>query len=594
MVYKTPFVHNTRLGGASTSTLERDMADVPEMSRTNIMKLVSALQMYHLELEAQLVENSRIREELLESREKFSELYNSSAVGQGTLDGKNNIIDANRTLSEMLGVTPQEIVNRPFTSFIEPDDQDIFYLHQRSARNSKQRNSCELRLLTAGGETLWVHMDSVSIETKDENDPLLRTAMSDITAHKQEQDESSHRAQRLQRAEKQDSLGLLAGGVAHNFNNLLCGIIGQTDLALSKIDSNLPAHHHLQYVEKTAMRAAELSKQMLIFSQGGVSSKEVIDIRKLLRKVTYQSTNVFSDRKSLEIDFADNVPEFEGDAENIVLAISNLVTNAIEAIGDCSGVVTISAQKRYCDRAFLDGVTEILPTNQDTTPTEGVYACFRVTDTGCGMDKKTVEKIFDPFFSTKFTGRGLGLAAVYGIVTSHRGVIEIDSTPGTGTTIGVMFPTLPAKHPAKHREVFKDHIEAQRGSVLIVADEPVLRTTAEMLFRKAGYRIVTMADYNEAKKLLREGVFRFDAMLLDLKATALDGPQDVPDLSDNQNRIPVILSSDYSPEIMSSKVSKRGYFGCLQKPYGYRQIVEMMSKIQDSKKGASSIAKSLS
>ncbi len=239
---------------------------------------------------------------------------------------------------------------------------------------------------------------------------------------------------RVQQAQKLESLGILVGGVAHGFNNLLTVILGNVSLTLEQLLPESPARRMVQKAEQATLRAANLVKQMLAYSGQGQYVVELTDLNQIVADMTRQLEASLPEKAVLECNLADSLPAIDADGMHIQQILTNLVTNASEAIGDEPGVITISSGTLECDCDFLlqTCLREPLPA--------GVYVYLEVTDTGCGMDRETLDRIFDPFFTTKFTGRGLGLAAVQGIVRGHNGAIELQSEPGRGTTIKVLFP----------------------------------------------------------------------------------------------------------------------------------------------------------
>lgn len=244
--------------------------------------------------------------------------------------------------------------------------------------------------------------------------------------------------QQLLNAQKLESLGVLAGGIAHDFNNILMAIIGNADLALMRLDPGSPLAGNLNNIVKASNRAAELAKQMLDYAGKGTFSVETLDVNHLLRELRHMLEVSITKTAGLQFELNEPLPAINADATQVRQIIMNLVLNASEAIGDARGVITISTGCWEGDRTSLQNVW------LEENITIGRYVFLEVADSGCGMDQEVMTKIFDPFFSTKFTGRGLGMAAVLGIVRSHRGAIGIASEPGQGSRLTVLFPTVSA------------------------------------------------------------------------------------------------------------------------------------------------------
>jgi two-component system cell cycle sensor histidine kinase/response regulator CckA len=246
---------------------------------------------------------------------------------------------------------------------------------------------------------------------------------------------------------KLESLGVLAGGIAHDFNNLLTVVLGHASLQMNDLPEASKVWEHAQEISKAAERAAGLSRQMLAYSGHGRFLAEPLDLSEYIRSLAPKIESSISKPVQLKLDLAIDLPPIDADASQLQELISNLVCNGVEAIGPGAGWVTIATCLLSVDRPYIHG----LAVREEIQP--GTYVTLEITDTGAGMNKETVSRMFDPFFTTKFMGRGLGLAAVHGIVHRHKGAILVDSAPGRGTTVSMLFPvaapTSPGTVPAK-------------------------------------------------------------------------------------------------------------------------------------------------
>jgi two-component system cell cycle sensor histidine kinase/response regulator CckA len=263
----------------------------------------------------------------------------------------------------------------------------------------------------------------------------------DITERKRVEEERLKLEQQLQHTQKLESLGVLAGGVAHDFNNILTAIIGNAELALMRINSASQEAGNLKRIVQAAARAADLAKQMLAYSGKGTLVVTTINLNHLMEEIVHMLEVSISKKAELRLNLTPTLPPVEADATQIRQIIMNLVINSSEAIGDKSGVIAITTGYLECDAGYLNDVW------LDENIREGLYAYLEITDTGCGMDKEIMSKIFDPFFTTKFTGRGLGMAAVLGIVRGHKGAIKVQSEPDKGTSFKILLPA--SGHPAE-------------------------------------------------------------------------------------------------------------------------------------------------
>ncbi len=384
----------------------------------------------------------------------------------------------------------------------------------------------------------------------------------------------------IQHGQKLESLGVLAGGIAHDFNNLLVGILGNASLALMELPPESPARSIISKIETTAERAAELANQMLAYSGKGKFVVEHLNLNKLVEEMAHLLEISILKKIVLKFSFADNLPYIEGDVTQLRQVIMNLITNASDAIGDKSGVIILSTGVMEVDRAYLAGtyVNEELP--------EGYYVYVEVSDTGCGMDKETKAKIFDPFFSTKFTGRGLGLAAVLGIMRGHGGAIKVYSEPGRGTTFKVLFPRkeLPQK-PGEGKPAEKPKAAEKwggTGTVLVVDDEETVRSVSKMILEDVGFNVLTAKDGEEGLDIFREHSGEIVAVLLDLTMPHLGGEDAFREMRRIKSDVHVLLSSGYNEQEATDRFAGKGLAGFIQKPYRAQKLIEKLRRILEN------------
>ncbi|MEI6206600.1 MAG: response regulator [Desulfuromonadales bacterium] len=251
---------------------------------------------------------------------------------------------------------------------------------------------------------------------------------------------------RSSRAIKLESLELVAGGVAHSFNNILTAILGNVQYALQHLPQDSITYHSILQAEEAANRAAEIAKQMLDYTAKGWFKARKIDLNTLVEQVRRSLMERLPSGISLSLDVEASLPPIKGELSQLSQVIISLVENSLDAIGEINGKITISTGIMECDSSYIESCWH----SNDLQP--GNYVFLEVSDTGCGMEKGSLDKLFDPFFSTKFTGRGMGLAAVLGIVRWHKGAIHITSKPGAGSTFRIILPFLPKTLPEETEE----------------------------------------------------------------------------------------------------------------------------------------------
>ncbi|MFC1888603.1 nitrogen regulation protein NR(II) [Thermodesulfobacteriota bacterium] len=407
-----------------------------EKTREQILNELEKLQRRTAELEDIASEYKRSQEALRESEERFKELAELLPQTVFEFDMVGNFIYVNRHGMESTGYTRADLergVNA--LELIAPEDREKTAGNLKRLFRGEVIGGNEYTMVRKDGSTFPVIIYSSLIRRNDE--PVgMRGVVVDITSRKKAEDERRIFEARMQHTQKLEGLGVLAGGIAHDFNNLLMVILGNTDLAKTVLSSVSPALEYLNDIEISSKRAAELCNQMLAYSGKGRFVIKRISLSDVVRDMTLLLEVSISKSMVLKYNFGDNLPDIQADSTQVRQIIMNLIINASEAIGDQSGMITIST-------GAMHGDAETMTDNylDDELP-EGPYTYLEVADNGCGMDENTRKKVFDPFFTTKFMGRGLGLSAVLGIVRGHKGAIKLFTEQNRGTTFKVMFPAL--------------------------------------------------------------------------------------------------------------------------------------------------------
>ncbi len=379
---------------------------------------------------------------------------------------------------------------------------------------------------------------------------------------------------KLLHAQKLESLGVLAGGIAHDFNNLLVGILGNAGLALQSLPADAAVRDTLKDIDAAALRAAELTHQLLAYAGKGQFVIEPVVLTGLVEEMTNLLGTAVSRSARIVFEFPTSLPPVEADATQLRQVVMNLITNAAEAIGTGSGTIAVRTGVVDADRNYLNECQLGPPLP------EGRYAFLEVEDDGHGMHPATQAKIFDPFFTTKFTGRGLGLAAVMGIVRAHRGAIRVASAPGKGTTMRVLLPcpdtvaavvAPPPKAPVPVEP-------ARAGTVLVVDDEETVRKVARRVLQASGYTVKVADGGVEALRLLREDPHGVDIVLLDLTMPDMSGGVTLQELRRIRRDVRVLLSSGYAQEDALPGVDASAVAGFIQKPYRPAELVEAIQR----------------
>jgi PAS domain S-box-containing protein len=435
-----------------------------------------------------------------------------------------------------------------FLGGVHVEDREVVLRAIRRARETRENYRVEYRSVCADGREIWLEgRGRVVYDSTGRPVRMLGVCM-DVTERKRLE-------KHLQQTQRLESLGLLAGGIAHDFNNLITGILGNASLALDRLPPADPARHFLQDVIAASHQTAELTRQLLAFAGKGRFVIESLDLATAVPGIVSLVRSSIPPRVELQLDLAP--APIEGDASQIRQLVMNLVINGSEAIGpDRSGTVLIQSHVEEIDE-YSAGTTEV---------PAGKYACLVVRDTGCGMDQATLSRIFEPFFTTKVSGRGLGLAAVLGIVHGHRGMMNVDSTPGLGTTFRVWLPATKMQASVERVPVPEQDLSGS-GVILVVDDEEVVRRTAHALLEAHGYTAVVAATGHLALDLLTRSRMLVRAVVLDVSMPEMDGESTLQRVRALWPEIPVIMTSGYTEAEVTRRFQDSGVVSFLQKPY---------------------------
>lgn len=373
---------------------------------------------------------------------------------------------------------------------------------------------------------------------------------------------------KMQHTQKLESLGVLAGGIAHDFNNLLTAMLGNAGFVKEEITPESSLWESMCEIETAATRAADLTQQMLAYSGKGRFLIESMHLNAVVEEMTHLLRASLSKKAQVEFDLQDDMPCIEGDAAQIGQIMMNLITNASDALHDESG--RIGVRTYTIESSDLEDSDTIISSDEY----EGIYAVLEVSDTGCGMDEEIRSKMLEPFFTTKFAGRGLGLAAVSGIVRGHKGAMSVESAPGSGTTIRVMLPTTDEPSKAKgngHDDLSGSHTTDK--AILLVDDEVMVRNLSRKVLEKSGYRVFEAADGMEAIRLFGDHHADISLVILDLAMPLMDGEETFNELRVIEPSVPVILSSGYAEQKARERFAENDLCGFIQKPFHASELL---------------------
>jgi signal transduction histidine kinase/ActR/RegA family two-component response regulator len=369
-------------------------------------------------------------------------------------------------------------------------------------------------------------------------------------------------------AQKLESLGLLAGGIAHDFNNLLAALLGHLNVAQALLSADTHLEATLRNMERIVQRATDLAGQMLAYSGKGHFEAQALDLNQAIEDLASLLSVSISKKTTLECRLAPSLPTIWADPVQIQQVVLNLVTNASEAIGDGAGTIRLQTGRLELDQRFLE---QACP-GQQLQP--GTYVELAVEDSGCGIGGESLARIFDPFYTTKDNGRGLGLSATTGILRGHRAGIILESEVGVGTRFRLLFPAGPPEPRAAVRTPCVQ-MDLPQALVLVVDDEPEVREVARQMIGLLGLDTVAAKDGLDAVEQVRRDP-TIDLVLMDLTMPRLDGREAFRRLKQVRPGLPVILSSGFNEKESVQGVNEEGLAGFLKKPYTLHALREKL------------------
>ncbi|NBB96305.1 MAG: response regulator [Planctomycetes bacterium] len=525
----------------------------------------------------------RDAERIRESERTWRSLMHSIQAGVAVHRADTTLVNCNTRLCQYLGLSEQQMLGRDTTgstwALYREDESEMPAEEYPVNRVRATRQPIRNMILGAtperpeGMRWLLVNADPV-FDSDGELSEIIVTS-TDVTDRRKSDEQRRELEAQIQHAQKLESLGVLAGGIAHDFNNLLVGILGNADLALTELSPVSPARESVQQIEISARRAADLCRQMLAYSGKGRFVIEPIDLSEVVEEMGHMLTVAISKNVVLKYNLPDDLPAVMADATQIRQVVMNLITNASEAIGDRSGVISVSTNAMECTQECLDEAYAA----EDLSP--GMYVALEVSDTGCGMDAETLAKLFDPFYTTKFTGRGLGLAAVLGIIRGHGGAIKVDGEPGRGSTFTVLLPASAESAVCRPAQNDADDAWQGKGTILLADDEETIRAVGKRMLEHLGFDVLTATDGRQALDILDEHRRRITAVILDLTMPRLSGEEAFRELRQRKIDVPAIMSSGYNEQEVAERFLGKGMAGFIHKPYQIHQLQAVLRDVID-------------
>jgi PAS domain S-box-containing protein len=550
------------------------LLDGAEAGRGPLEELLASLEELRVaeeDLRGQNEELAAAHLQIQEERRRYQQLFHYAPDAYLLTDLAGIVREANWSAARLLNVQPQFMPGKAIVSLVAPEDRARIRAELGRWQSEPTPKSLGVRLQPRRGEPFDAAI-TLSVARGGSRDIAIgfRWLVRDISAQRQLTEELRMREEAARReaaaseagarhVQKLESIGVLAGGIAHDFNNLLHVVLGNADLARLQLDAAAPAREYLDEVIRATQRAGELTQQLLAYSGRGAIEIRHLNLSDEVREMATLLRTAISKQATLVWELTPGLPAVTADPTQVRQVVMNLITNASDALGDAAGTITL--------RTGLDGELVFL----------------EVSDTGVGMDTGTLQRIFDPFFSTKFTGRGLGLAAVMGIVESHHGHIRIRSAPGEGTTFRILFPAVPDSADVGPPRVSATQWRGQ-GTVLVVEDEEGVREVVRRMLERLGFQVITAEDGIAALERLEAHQGAIAAVLLDLSMPRMTGQEALHEIRRLRPDVPMVLMSGYTEQEVASKLldSVGGATGFLQKPFLPEDLTSVLREVSQA------------
>jgi PAS domain S-box-containing protein len=507
-------------------------------------------------------------EELNQSQNRLAAIINSALDAIICVDAQHLISVFNPAAAALFQCPSDQALGRPLEQFLPDATRSLAY-----AQVSTHAQLGEMAGLTTSGKVLAVEV-SVSCDQRSDGD-IITVFARDLTGRKKIEAQRNALEAQLRESHKMQAIGTMAGGIAHDFNNILSAILGNVELARQDAGPESPALTSLAEIDKAGRRARDLVRQILTFSRNEQARRSAISLEDVVHETTRLLKVTLPPAVELTVQADAGLPPVLGDATQVEQTVLNLCTNAIQAIGPARGHVHIElAQLRH---------EQLPPSGRDLAP--GNYVSLAVRDTGGGIPADTLERIFEPFFTTKPVGQGtgLGLSVVHGIMRTHQGAIDVQSTQGQGSVFTLYFPAAaeaasPAPTPTVSPPSSKAAVEAgSAGHVMYVDDDQALVFLVERVLRRRGFKVSTYTDPHEAEQALRERAAEFDLLVTDYNMPGYCGVDLLRAARLIRADLPVALASGYvTPEIEQSAYAE-GARALIHKP---NDVDELCATVQ--------------
>ncbi|MFO8087269.1 MAG: response regulator [Bacteroidales bacterium] len=541
--------------------------------------LHQSLNLIKEELEQLLEERQNAEEALRESLQKLEFALQGWNLGMWDWNPQDGTVVYSDLWAQMLEYRPDEVdpTVEFFKQHVHPED--LAAVLDRLTGHVEGRlpiYESEHRIRAKSGKWLWV-LDRGMIAERDKDGRPVRVTglIADITERIEAQKEQEKLQVQLSKLQKSESLGRMAGSIAHHFNNQLSVVLGNLELVLDGLPDDADNREILVQSFEAGRKATEVSQQMLRYLGHISGNQTAINLSDVCRQSLAFLQSASPSGVTFNVDFPDSGPIVHADAGQIQQVLTNLLTNAQESLPENQGIIGLIIQTVSHEDISTSNCFPL-----DWHPQDKPYACLEISDTGHGISREDIEKLFDPFYTTKFTGRGMGLPVTMGILKTHNGCITVDSEPEIGTVFRVYLPVTTDKKPVKHEKVTTPKRKVGNcGTVLLIEDDTSVRNTAKIMISRLGYKVIEAQDGVEAVSLFQEHQNEIDCVLSDLTMPRMNGWETLKALREKGTDVPVILASGYDENTVMAGDHPELPQAFLNKPYSMAALKDVLMEV---------------
>jgi two-component system cell cycle sensor histidine kinase/response regulator CckA len=522
-----------------------------------------------------ITELKQAEEARSDSEKKYRTLVENAAVGIAEVEaGTGRFLSVNQMFCEMVGRTEEEMRRITFHAITHPEDLNLHpVLSRRMYGGEIDHYSLEKRYLRKDGGIIWVHITISRLWKLGETQRSSITIVHDITERKRMEEEKENLEIQNRQLQKSESLSRMAGAIAHHFNNQLGAVIGNLEMAIDDLPQGEKGVESLTKAMRAADKAAEMSGLMLTYLGQSLGSKEPVDLPEICRKSLPMFQTVIPGNVALKAELPFLRTIISANTNQIQQVLINLVTNACKAIGEGMGTLRLTVKT-----VSPAEIPSLYRYPIDWQPQDNAYACLEVADTGHGVEHRDIENLFDPFFTSKFSGRGLGLSIVMGIVKAHGGAVTVESEQGKGSIFRVFIPTCSEEVPKRPQRTAQVQEFSEGGTVLLVEDEEMVRNMTADMLKRLGFTVLEAKDGVDAVEVFQQYRDEIRLVLSDLTMPRMNGWETLTALRKLVPDIPVILASGYDEARVMEGDHPEWPQVFLGKPYKLKELGSAISR----------------